>query len=176
MSGFGDRLDAAAAVIDAAVAAIGRVGAWLVLVLTLAITFNVFLRYGFRTGAVWAQELEWHLLVPVVMIGLSYAFVQGEVVRVDFISKALPRAVQAAIDLFAALALLGICIFLVKLSIPFAMQAYLTGERSPNPSGLPHRFVIKAMLPVGFALLGVHAVAWSCRATAVLLRAFGKGD
>jgi TRAP-type mannitol/chloroaromatic compound transport system permease small subunit len=156
--------------IDRVVAMIGRVGAWLVLLLVLVITTNVFLRYAFRTGSVWAQELEWHLLAPIVMVGLAYAFCQGEIVRVDFLSKFLPRVAQVAIDLLAAIALLAICIVLVRLSIPPAMQAYVTGEGSPNPSGLPHRFVLRFMLPAGFALLALHATGWTCRAAGDLLR------
>ena len=46
---------------------------------------NVLLRYLFRYGSVWAQELEWHLLAPLILFGIAYALLQGEHVRVDVV-------------------------------------------------------------------------------------------
>jgi TRAP-type mannitol/chloroaromatic compound transport system permease small subunit len=43
---------------------------------------NVLLRYAFSFGSVWAQELEWHLLAPVILLGMSHALQRGEHVRV----------------------------------------------------------------------------------------------
>ena len=64
---------------------------------------NVLLRYAFSIGSVWAQELEWHLLAPLVLFGMTYALHQGEHVRVDVLyARYSPRA-QAAVDLLAAL-------------------------------------------------------------------------
>jgi TRAP-type mannitol/chloroaromatic compound transport system permease small subunit len=44
------------------------------------------------------------------------------------------------------------------LSIPYVEQAYRIGEGSPDPGGLPHRFIIKACLPLGFLLLALQAM------------------
>ena len=44
---------------------------------------NVLLRYVFNTGSVWSQELEWHLMAPICLFGMSYALRHGEHVRVD---------------------------------------------------------------------------------------------
>ena len=54
---------------------------------------NVLLRYAFSIGSVWSQELEWHLLAPLVLFGMTYALQQGEHVRVDvFYARYSPRA------------------------------------------------------------------------------------
>ena len=39
----------------------------------LLIAFNVILRYLFSVGPVSFQEAEWHLISPIVMIGIAYA-------------------------------------------------------------------------------------------------------
>ena len=57
---------------------------------------NVLLRYVFHTGSVWSQELEWHLMAPICLFGMSYALRHGEHVRVDVMFAALLRAQQAS--------------------------------------------------------------------------------
>ena len=53
---------------------------------------NVLLRYGFSLGWIWAQELEWHILVPICLFGMSYALLHGEHVRVDVLFQSFsPR-------------------------------------------------------------------------------------
>ena len=58
---------------------------------------------------------------------------------------------------------------LLKLSIPYVMQSYNIGEKSPDPGGLTHRWILKAMLPVGFALLLIQSVAAMLRALVPIL-------
>ena len=62
---------------------VGRATAWLALVIVVLMATNVVLRYLFSYGSVWAQELEWHLLAPLILFGIAYALLKGEHVRVD---------------------------------------------------------------------------------------------
>ena len=62
---------------------VGEWTSWLALVIVGLMATNVILRYLFSTGSVWAQELEWHLLVPLILFGMVYAQRHGEHVRVD---------------------------------------------------------------------------------------------
>ena len=54
--------------------------------------YNVLLRYFFRTGSVAMQELEWHLMAPICMLGLSYAILKDGHVQVDILLRPLSRA------------------------------------------------------------------------------------
>jgi hypothetical protein len=47
---------------------VGRFTSWLALVLALVMGANVLLRYGFSVGFIWAQELEWHIMVPICLV------------------------------------------------------------------------------------------------------------
>ena len=52
----------------------------------------------------------------------------------------------------------------MHLSIPYVMQAYNIGERSPDPGGLPYRWIVKSMIPLGFFFLGLQSLASVFRA------------
>ena len=69
--------------IDTFIDAIGRITAWSSFALAAVMGGNVLLRYAFHTGTVWSQELEWHLMAPICLFGMSYALRHGEHVRVD---------------------------------------------------------------------------------------------
>jgi len=141
----------------------GRGTAWICMVLVLLVAFNVILRYAFRLGPVALQELEWHLMSPIALIGMSYALRHGDHVRVDIFFDRFGRTMRESIDLAAAIVTGVIAVIVFKLSLGFVDQAYSIGEGSPDPGGLPHRFLLRAFIPLGFALLGVQAVAQAIR-------------
>ncbi len=39
----------------------------------------------------------------------------------------------------------------------------MIGEGSPDPGGLPYRFLLRAFIPLGFALLALQAAAQAIR-------------
>jgi TRAP-type mannitol/chloroaromatic compound transport system permease small subunit len=38
------------------------------------------------------------------------------------------------------------------------MQSYAIGETSADPGGIPYRWAVKGLIPLGFALLGLQQV------------------
>ena len=53
-------------------------------------------------------------------------------------------------------------------SLPFVRTAYELGEVSQAPGGLPFRWAIKAMLPLGFVLLLLAVVSRLSRVWSLL--------
>ena len=152
-----------AAAIEALIDGVGRLTLWLALGMIALVAANVLLRYSMSVGSVWAQELEWHLLAAMIMLGMSHALQRGESVRVDlFYGRYGPRA-RRWVDLVSLLLLLAIALLFVKLSIGYVAQAWTVGERSADPGGIPWRWAVKALIPVGFALIALHAVAATIR-------------
>lgn len=131
---------------------------------------NVLLRYGFRTGSVAMQELEWHLMAPVSLLCIAYAIKHDGHVRVDILYGRMNRRSQDVIQLVSCMVALALALILVWLSVPYVLQSYAIGERSPDPGGLSHRWLLKAMLPAGFSLLAVQSLASVLRAVIPLLR------
>ncbi len=148
---------------------IGKGTAWICMFIVVLVAFNVILRYAFRMGPVALQELEWHLMSPIALLGMSYAMRHGDHVRVDILFERFGRKLQRWIDLIAALVTVVVAVVIFKLSLGFVEQAYAIGEGSPDPGGLPHRFRLRAFIPVGFALLAVQAVAQALRHGRALL-------
>jgi TRAP-type mannitol/chloroaromatic compound transport system permease small subunit len=147
------------ALVEAVVDICGRLAAWSCVALVLLVAGNVFARYFFRTGAIWLQELEWHLISPIALIGMSYALLRGAQVRVDVLFASLAERTQMMIEIATGLLLAVFALIMIDLSLPFVQQAYRIGEGSPNPGGVPYRFVLKAFIPFGFGLLALQGAA-----------------
>ena len=145
--------------IERAVDAVGRAASWLTFAIVVLMATNVILRYLFSIGSVWSQELEWHLLAPLILFGIPYALLKGEHVRVDVLYARFPPRVQAWIDLASQLLCIAIAVAFVWLSLKYVQQSYVIGEGSADPGGLPYRWALKALIPLGFALLALQAVA-----------------
>jgi len=145
--------------IERAVDLVGRAASWLALVIVAVMAANVVLRYLFSYGSVWAQELEWHLLAPLILFGIPYALLKGEHVRVDVLYARFSARNQLRVE--AASQLLGILIAaaFVWLSLGYVQQAWAIGEQSPDPGGLPYRWALKALIPAGFTLLLLQSLA-----------------
>jgi TRAP-type mannitol/chloroaromatic compound transport system permease small subunit len=145
--------------IERFVDAVGRATAWLSLVIVVLMAINVILRYLFSYGTVWSQELEWHLLVPLTLFGMSYALRHGDHVRVDIVYGRFSDRTKTVIDLVSALLTAVISVLVIWFSLHYVEQAWAIDEGSPDPGGIPHRYIIKALIPVGFALLLAQAIA-----------------
>jgi TRAP-type mannitol/chloroaromatic compound transport system permease small subunit len=145
--------------IERFVEAVGAATSWISLVIVGLMATNVLLRYLFSTGTVWSQELEWHLLVPLVLFGMSYALCHGEHVRVDIVYAKFSGRAKVIVDLVSALLTMALAVLVIWFSIQYVQQAWVIDEGSPDPGGIPHRYVIKSLIPIGFALLFVQAVA-----------------
>jgi TRAP-type mannitol/chloroaromatic compound transport system permease small subunit len=148
-----------AARIESFVDRVGQATSWLALVIVALMSVNVVLRYLFSVGSVWAQELEWHLLVPLILFGSTYALRHREHVRVDIVYGRLSARNQTYIDLFAALLGVAISGLFIYYSLHYVQQAYVIDEGSPDPGGLPHRYVLKALIPIGFSLFLLQSLA-----------------
>jgi TRAP-type mannitol/chloroaromatic compound transport system permease small subunit len=154
--------------IDSFIDLVGRIISWITLILALVMGANVFLRYGFSLGRIWAQELEWHLLVPLVLFGMSYALRHGEHVRVDILFAVLRRRTQIAIELVSALLAMAFALIVLWLSLSYVGQSWSIGEGTANPGGIEYRYIVKSLIPIGFALLFVQSLSQTIRGVIAL--------
>jgi TRAP-type mannitol/chloroaromatic compound transport system permease small subunit len=154
--------------IDAFIDLVGRAVSWLALAVALVMGTNVFLRYGFSIGEVWAQELEWHLLVPLTLIGMSYALRHGEHVRVDVLFAGFDDHTKHMIDTISGIIAMIFSALVVWLSVAFVLQSWTIGEGSPNPGGIGALYLMKGMIPLGFALLFLQSLAQTIQSAVAL--------
>ncbi|VAW85972.1 TRAP dicarboxylate transporter, DctQ subunit, unknown substrate 6 [hydrothermal vent metagenome] len=140
----------------------GRCVSWLTLALVLLVSYDVTMRYLFQDGSVALQELEWHIFALIFLLGAAYTLKHDEHVRVDLIYHArwMSERRRAWVDLFGTLFfLLPFCILIIVSAWPFVENSYELNEHSPDPGGLPYRYLIKMMIPLCFVLLAVQGVA-----------------
>jgi TRAP-type mannitol/chloroaromatic compound transport system permease small subunit len=149
--------------IDTFIDTVGRVTAWSSFALALVMGGNVLLRYVFNTGTVWSQELEWHLMAPICLFGMSYALRHGEHVRVDVLYASFSQKSKNLVEVITALLAMALSVIVIYLSINYVNQSWSIGEGSANPGGIPARYILKAMIPVGFALFFLQSLAQGIR-------------
>lgn len=153
-------VDGVAGVLDGLVFRIGRIVAWLTLFLVLLVAADVLLRYLFRISSVAAQELEWHILAVIALFGASYTLQQGEHVRVDvFYQHFSPKVKQWMDALLPAIVVVPCMTFIAFQSLQFVQMSWEFFESSPDPGGLPARYLLKVLVPIGFLLVAIQGVA-----------------
>ncbi|MCZ8252709.1 MAG: TRAP transporter small permease subunit [Hylemonella sp.] len=136
----------------------GKATVWIGLTMIALVAINVLLRYSFSFGSVWAQELEWHLLAALILLGMSYALQRGDNVRVDLFYANFSPAKKFIVDVVSVLLLLAISLYFIKLSLAYVGQSYSILEASPDPGGIPYRWVVKALIPLGYGLIALQCV------------------
>lgn len=148
--------------IDRFTETIGRTASWLVIVLVLLVSYDVTMRYVFNQGSVAIQELEWHLFALLFLIGAAYTLKHDDHVRLDLFyqGRFSNDYIRAWINLIGGLIfLIPFCLLIVNSSYFFVLQSWSFNEGSPDPGGLPYRWLLKAAIPLGFSLLLLQAIA-----------------
>jgi len=146
--------------IDNLINRIGRAISWVWIALLLVIVTNVTLRYLFGEGRIEFEEIQWHLYSIGFLIGLSYAYSGDNHIRVDVLHERLSPRRKAWVELYGiVLLLLPFLLLVLFFSLPYVADSFRFGEVSQAPGGLPYRWLIKAMLPVGFFLLLLSTLA-----------------
>ncbi len=141
----------------------GKATSYVALAIVGLITVNVFLRYTMSIGSVWAQELEWHLLAALILFGMSYALLRGDNVRVDLFYANYSPKTKYRVDILSAVLTIIVALLYIYLSSSYVAQSFSIGEMSPDPGGIPYRWIVKGLIPVGFALLALQGIGELCR-------------
>lgn len=166
------RLRRAAGLIDGFSEWSGRLVSWLVLGMVLLVAYDVGMRYLFQAGSVALQELEWHLFAALFLLGAAYTLKHDDHVRLDVLyqSRWMSERRRAWVNLVGTLLLLvPFCVLVIYSAMPFVYNAFIYNEASPDPGGLPYRWLLKACIPLGFGLLIIQGLALALHSLATLL-------
>ncbi len=176
--------------VERACAWFGRLASWTLPVLVLSVCVSVLLvqlranelvnwgtsipLFGERLTLNGLSDLEWHLFAIVVMLGSVYALRDDAHVSVDFLSSHFkPRTRKIVTLLGDLLFLLPFACIMTWFSWRYMMSAYASGEGS-SYGGLIDRWIIKAVMPLGFGLLTLFGVARVLRLLIELIT--GRGE
>ena len=155
--------------IDRITAAVGRLVAWCSLYVVIAEFAVVVFRYALGFGSIRLQESVLYAHAGLFMLAAAWTLQIDGHVRVDiFYARGTARA-RAAVNLLGALVfLLPFATVLFALTLPYVERSWHIFEGSPQPSGLPFVYLLKTVILVFAALIGLQGVAQAIRAALVL--------
>ncbi|ASQ89884.1 C4-dicarboxylate ABC transporter permease [Prosthecochloris sp. GSB1] len=147
----------------------GQAVRWLTLLLVLVVVYDVFTRYVLSSSSVAVQELEWHVFSILFLLGAAYTLKHDKHVRVDVFFARMSAKQRAAVTLIGGvLFLLPFTFVVIVSSWPFVVNSFRILESSPDPGGLPYRFLLKAVIPLGFMLFFLQGLADIFRSMLIL--------
>lgn len=133
----------------------------LMILMILNVFYDVIMRYFFNDVSIGMQELEWHLFAAMFMFGIAYTFKEDAHVRVDIFYDGMTAKKQAIVNILGGLFLaMPITVLILYYSWDYTFEAYEMGEGSADPGGLPHRWIVRSVIPLSscFLLLAIFHV------------------
>ena len=120
--------------------------------MTLLTFSQVVLRYGFNAGWVWSLEATTTMFGWMLMVGISYGMREHAHLNVDAFVNLLPKRWRRRLGLLAIAGCLAYVALMIWGGWELEQRLYRLGT---NARDLPlRRWVMMAILPLGFALLG----------------------
>ncbi|MGX1096480.1 TRAP transporter small permease subunit [Amorphus sp. MBR-141] len=161
---------------------IGSHVGWLILPLVVFVCGAVVAaHFGINQIASWSQplpllgdaltvntllDLQWSIFALVVLFGGVYALRDDQHVSVDFLSAGFSPRTRLIIRTIGDLVLLvPFTVIIVWFGTRFALSSFASGESSTY-GGLMDRWMVKACVPIAFAMLGIFGL---CRALLTIL-------
>lgn len=149
----------------------GKWVSWLILPLIASILLAVvYAKLGLNTLIAWENplpvlgraltvnglfDLQWYIFALMVLFGGAWALREDKHVAVDFLSLMMSHRQRLWIRMLGDLLfLLPFCLIIFWYGWSFALTAWTTGEGSTQ-GGLNSRWLIKTMVPLSFAILGL---------------------
>ncbi|MFQ3209440.1 MAG: TRAP-type mannitol/chloroaromatic compound transport system permease small subunit [Colwellia sp.] len=140
---------------------LGNFCSLLMVLMIMNVFYDVIMRYFFNDVSIGMQELEWHLFAAMFMFGIAYTFKEDAHVRVDIFYDAMSAKNKALVNIFGSLFLaLPITLIILYYSWDYTFEAYQMGEGSGDPGGLPHRWIVRSVIPLSslFLMLSIFHV------------------
>jgi TRAP-type mannitol/chloroaromatic compound transport system permease small subunit len=139
---------------------VGHAFSWCILVLTFAVTYEVFVRYALRDPTAWAFDVSYIMYGALFMMAGAYTLARDGHVRGDVIYRLWPTRVQAAVEfvLYLVFFFPGI-LALIYAGYDYASESVRWREVSINsPAGVPV-YPLKIILVVASFFMLLQGIA-----------------
>jgi len=145
--------------IDALSTFVGKLFAWCILLLTLAICYEVLVRYAFNAPTDWAYDVSYILYGTLFMMAGAYTLSRNGHVRGDFLYRTWRPRTQAWSDLILYIVFFfpGI-LALVYAGWKYFHLSYLMNEHSSASPNGPVIWPFKAVIPITGVLLLLQGI------------------
>jgi TRAP-type mannitol/chloroaromatic compound transport system permease small subunit len=138
----------------------GKIFAWLILVLTLVVSVEVFKRYILNAPTAWIFDLDAMLYGTLFMLCGAYTLAQNGHVRGDFLYSSMRPRVQAGLDLalYILFFIPGI-VALIYAGTDYAGLSWYINEHSNVTAEGPPVYPFKTVIPIAGILVIIQGVA-----------------
>jgi TRAP-type mannitol/chloroaromatic compound transport system permease small subunit len=168
--------------IDRLSAWIGKIFAWIIVILAVFMTYDITCRYFSKAGAFgefirdhlwvtrsWAYDIAYELYGTLFMMGGAYTLSRAAHVRGDIFYRMWPVKVQAAVDLFLFIfAFFPGVVALVLVGFQWGQLSYSFLERSPTQPQGPPIWPFKFVIPIAALFLALQGIAETIRCVQAL--------
>ena len=138
----------------------GIAAAWLVLPLTLLVTYEVAMRHFFNQPSNWGYDTCWMIFGLQFMVGGAYTLFHKGHVRIDIVYNVLPPRAQRIFDSAVYVVFfLFVTIIFTWAGIIFAADAWMSGENLSTSTWKFPSAPIKTVIPVAYFLLFLQSLA-----------------
>ena len=146
--------------VDSLSTGVGKAFCWLILILTIAMSYEVFVRYALNAPTTWAFDVSYILYGALFLMTGAYALARNAHVRGDFAYRSWRPRSQAAMDLvlYIAFFLPGICALIFAGWRYAAMSVRFREVSIFSPAGVPV-FPLKCLIPIAGLLLLIQGIA-----------------
>ena len=133
---------------------VGRAFGWCILVLTLSVSYEVFVRYVLNEPTVWAFDMMVQMYGALFMMAGAYALAQDTHVRGDVLYRLFPIRMQASIDFLLYLIFFfpGM-LALFWFGMEIAQDSWRYKEVSWNSPARIQVYFFKTLIPLAAGLL-----------------------
>lgn len=137
----------------------GKLFAWLIVILTLSIVYEVLARYLFNAPTIWAWDLSYMLYGAHFMMGAAYTLQLKGNVRIDVFYRYLSPRKQAWIDLcLYPIFFFPAFIVLFVVGVQHLAYAWEIGEKTSMTMWRVSMVPFKAVLPLATLLIILQGV------------------
>lgn len=143
---------------------VGKIIAWLPIILVGTLLYEVILRYFFNTPTIWSHELSTMLFGAFAILSGSYTLKYKAHVRSEVLYMLFPVKIQRFFDVLVQLFGLIILVIFLKLAIGFAVESWQMKEVSSRSIWQPPLYYIKSTIPLAVFLLILQSIAELVRA------------
>ena len=139
---------------------VGRAFGWCILILTLSVSYEVFVRYVLNAPTVWAFDMMIQMYGALFLMCGAYALAQDTHVRADVVYRLFPVKVQASLDflLYFLFFFPGI-LALAWYGWEIASDSWRYREVSFNSPASIQIYFFKTLIPLSGCLLAIQGVA-----------------
>ena len=157
--------------VDKVSTTVGQAFSFLIIVLTLHVSWEVFSRYVLDSPRAWAFDVMIMLYGTLFMMAGAYTLAKNSHVRGDVLYGFFPPRVQAGLDLalYILFFLPGIVAF-VWAGYTYAAESWAINEHSNMTSDGPPVYPFKTVIPVAGALILVQGIVEMIRCVICLRR------